>query len=75
MLALSVILAGKGVHALQEIDYVGRSAIQGLPSVQLIGFFPTWETLIAQVLVGVLAVALWVVVGRPAKATAQQGAA
>ncbi len=75
MLALAVILAGKGVHALQEIDYIGRSAIDGAPSFELLGFYPTWQTLLVQVVVAVLAVALWVISGRPARPTTQQGLA
>jgi len=48
---LAVILAGKGVHSFQE---TGHSTIHGLafvPRFELLGFFPTAETLLAQAIV------------------------
>src|SRR6185295_17808636 len=50
MCVLAVVLAGKGVAALQEAGVVGASVI-GIPSVPLLGVFPTLETLAAQVAV------------------------
>lgn len=48
--ALAVILAGKGIHSLQE---VGLVPVHGLPifRVEQLGLYPTWETTIAQVVV------------------------
>lgn len=47
---LAVILAGKGIHSLQE---VGLMPIHGIPSIRIeqMGIYPTLETTIAQVLV------------------------
>ena len=47
MCALAVVLAGKGVAALQEAGVVGASMIS-VPSVPVIGVFPTVQTLAAQ---------------------------
>lgn len=47
---LAVILAGKGIHSLQE---VGLVPVHGMPLFRLeqLGIYPTWETTIAQVIV------------------------
>ena len=49
--ALAVILAGKGVHSFQETGHAGIHGIPFLPRFELIGIFPTVETLMAQFLV------------------------
>lgn len=53
---LAVILTGKGVSALQEAGWVGVQPM-GLPTVELLGLHPTAETLSAQVLVLLMALA------------------
>ena len=60
--ALAVILAGKGIHSFQE---TGHSSIHGLaflPRFELIGFFPTIETLAAQAIV--LAIVVYIMTSR-----------
>jgi high-affinity iron transporter len=52
---LAVILAGKGVAGLQEAGWVGATPIAA-PRMDLLGMYPTAETLIAQVIVLVIAV-------------------
>lgn len=52
---LAVILVGKGVSALQEAGWVGVSPI-GFPRIELLGIYPTLQTVSSQALV--LAVAL-----------------
>ena len=55
---LAVILAGKGIHSFQE---TGHSSIHGvplLPRIELLGIFPTIETLAAQIIV--LAVVVYI---------------
>ena len=52
---LAVILIGKGVAALQEAGWVGVYPIWG-PRIEVLGILPTAETLLAQLLVLVLAV-------------------
>jgi high-affinity iron transporter len=45
---LSFVFAGRGVAALQQIGWLSTTLIPGLPVIDLIGFHPTVETLIAQ---------------------------
>lgn len=47
---LAVVLAGKGVAALQEGGVLGIDPVVGLPRVQALGLFPTVETVLAQVI-------------------------
>ena len=58
MSILAVILAGKGIHSLQETGY---STIHGAPvmRVELIGLFPTIETCAAQGLVIIVLIFVW----------------
>jgi len=49
--ALAVILAGKGIHSFQETGHIGSHGIPLLPRFELIGIFPTAETLLAQFVV------------------------
>ncbi len=45
---LAVALVGQGVHALQAGGYVGLSPVAAMPSVHVLGLFPTVQTLAAQ---------------------------
>ena len=58
MSVLAVILAGKGVHSLQE---TGWSSIHGFPvmRLELVGLFPTVETCAAQAVIIVVLVFIW----------------
>lgn len=53
---LAVVLIGKGVSALQEAGWIGVHPV-ALPTYELLGLYPTVETLSAQVLVAVIALA------------------
>lgn len=46
---LAIVLAGKGISALQEAGWVGVN-IAPLPHVDLLGIYPTWQTASAQAL-------------------------
>ena len=46
--ALAVILAGKGIHSFQETGFVSIHGYGSLPRVELLGVFPTLETMGAQ---------------------------
>ncbi len=48
---LAVILIGKGVHSLQETGIIPIHGIASLPHVELLGLFPTVETLASQLVV------------------------
>ena len=58
MAALAVVLAGKGFHSFQETGFVGIHGLAILPRVELLGIWPTAETLGAQV--GVLLLVIYV---------------
>ncbi len=66
--ALALVLAGKGVRSLQEAGVLAVRAFDG-PRIDLLGVFPTIETMFAQVVVAV-AIALVAVVGRRPRAGA-----
>lgn len=51
---LAVVLVGKGVAALQEAGWIAQSFIAG-PRIDWIGVYPTWQSLLAQLAVAVLA--------------------
>ncbi len=56
MAGLTVVLAGKGVGALQEAGIIGIAPIANGPRLSMLGIFPTWQSIIAQLLM-VLAIA------------------
>lgn len=51
---LAVVLIGKGTAALQEAGYLPIAAWSGFPRIELLGIFPTRETLLAQVAMAAL---------------------
>lgn len=55
---LSVVLAGKGVAALQEAGLIDVTQVSFVPQIELLGVFPTLQSLGAQVLV-LLVIAIW----------------
>jgi high-affinity iron transporter len=50
MAVLTVVLAGKGFSALQEAGIVGIAPVATIPRVEVVGLFPTVQTIAAQVL-------------------------
>ena len=56
---LAVVLIGKGIHSIQEAGTVSISTMPFNFRIPLIGFFPTWETFLSQLLVLALIVVLW----------------
>ncbi|PSR01479.1 MAG: hypothetical protein BRD50_08715 [Bacteroidetes bacterium SW_11_45_7] len=65
---LAVVLAGKGIHALQEGGIIPISSSLFSFRLSLIGFYPTLETIAAQSLVIALVIILWNWSNRSAKA-------
>lgn len=45
---MAFVFMGTGVRELQEANVVSITTIRGLPSIPALGFYPTWETLLAQ---------------------------
>ena len=56
---LSVVLVGKGFHALQEAGYLSISAAPVNLRIGLLGIYPTLETLIGQLGMVLLTIAAW----------------
>lgn len=69
MVALAIILTGKGLHAFQETGALSVTGIGHLFRVELLGFYPTAETALSQAGVLLLIVALWLVGKRPSLAS------
>lgn len=56
---LAVVLVGKGIHAFQESGYVGITNTPFNWRVDLIGLYPTWQSIASQLSVVVLVFILW----------------
>ena len=56
---LSVILAGKGIHAIQETGWISVSPSSIYLRADLFGFYPTWETQVAQLIVLLATFVAW----------------
>ncbi|MCC5943701.1 MAG: FTR1 family protein, partial [Bernardetiaceae bacterium] len=62
---LAIILVGKGIHSLQEADWVSVTGLPVLLRFEWIGLYPTYETFMAQVLTLILIVVLWRIANKP----------
>ena len=47
---MAFVFMGKGVRELQEGNAVPITLIPGFPHVEALGFYPTWQTVLAQLL-------------------------
>lgn len=61
---LAVVLAGKGVAGLQEAGLLDIQPLAALPRIEVLGVFPTWEGLMAQVLTIIVIVVGFTLNGR-----------
>lgn len=68
--ALAVVLAGKGIAALQEAGVLAVRPLPAIPRIEALGVFPTWEGLMAQGLTLLAIIAGFGLVGRQARARA-----
>ncbi|TCZ55765.1 cytochrome c/FTR1 family iron permease [Roseicella aquatilis] len=60
VMVLSIVLAGKGIAALQEAGMLDVQPIVGLPRLAILGIYPTAEGVTAQILtLAVIAVGFW----------------
>jgi high-affinity iron transporter len=57
MFILCIVFIGAGIKELQEGNVIGVTQIAGFPSVDLLGIYPTFETLIPQIILLVISVA------------------
>jgi len=69
MALLAVILTGKGLHALQETGALSVTTSLAALRFETLGLFPTYETLVPQVLVLALIIGLWSFGRRPSRGT------
>jgi len=56
---MAIILAGEGIHALQESGYSTVTSMPLNARFGMLGIYPTWETVAGQLLTLALAVILW----------------
>ena len=56
---LAIMLAGKGVHALQEAGVVSISMLPVDIRLSFLGIYPSWETILSQVFILILVLILW----------------
>jgi high-affinity iron transporter len=61
LFAMSIAFVGSGVKELQEGNVIGVSSIPGMFSVDILGIYPTWETLIPQFVLLVITVATFII--------------
>jgi high-affinity iron transporter len=47
---MALVFMGKGIRELQEGGALPTNAIRGFPTIDALGLYPTWETLLAQLL-------------------------
>jgi len=67
---LAVVLVGKGMAALQEAGWVAQGLITA-PRIDWLGVYPSWQSLLAQLTVAVIAVVGFVVNMRSSRALAR----
>lgn len=53
MAVLTVVLAGKGVAGLQEAGIIDIAPLSTVPRLSMLGLFPTWQSVLAQLLMAV----------------------
>jgi high-affinity iron transporter len=67
LFVMSITFVGNGIKELQEGNVIGVSSIPGLGSVDILGIYPTWETLIPQAALLVITAATFVIQLRRSK--------
>lgn len=67
MLVLATILAGKGIHSLQEAGVFGVGAFPLRLRYELLGLYPTIQTISAQIITAFVVLALWAYGKRPSQ--------
>ncbi|MDR2110835.1 MAG: FTR1 family iron permease, partial [Spirochaetaceae bacterium] len=67
LFVMSVTFVGNGIKELQEGNLIGVNSIPGFGSVDILGIYPTWETLIPQIVLLVITAATFVIQLRRAR--------
>jgi high-affinity iron transporter len=52
---MAIVFVGNGIASLQEASVVPTTFVNHLPTIKILGFFPTWEGLLAQSALAVIA--------------------
>ena len=47
---MAFVFAGKAIHELQEGGVIPFNVLRGFPTIEGLGFYPTWQTVLAQVI-------------------------
>lgn len=71
--ALAFKILGVSLHALQLTNVISTNLIKNFPVIDLIGFFPTWETLLPQLLLLAMIISMIVIVEGKQKKTVISG--
>ena len=58
MFLLAVAFTGSGIEELQEGEVISMTRIEGFPTIDVLGIYPTYETLIPQVILILIAVVM-----------------
>lgn len=66
MALLAVVLVGKGVHALQEAGKIGVHSTPFNLRIDLLGIYPTWQSIASQLAIVILLFVLWNIGNKPA---------
>ncbi|MDR2070970.1 MAG: FTR1 family iron permease [Treponema sp.] len=61
LFVMSITFVGNGVKELQEGNVIGVTPVSGVPSVDILGIYPTLETLIPQIVLLVITVVTFIV--------------
>lgn len=67
---LAVVLVGKGIAALQEAGWIGQ-ALVAVPRIDWLGIYPSWQSLLAQIVVAVIAIGGFYLNARSSRALAR----
>ena len=67
---LAVVLVGKGIAALQEAGWIGQ-AVVAVPRIDWLGIYPSWQSLLAQIVVAVIAIGGFYLNARSSRALAR----
>lgn len=71
MLFLATILAGKGLHSIQETGLLGVTSLPIAIRFELAGIYPTLQTTLAQIVVAFLVIFLWLYGRKPSGTSAK----
>jgi high-affinity iron transporter len=61
LFAMSITFVGNGVKELQEGNVIGVSPISGVPSIDILGIYPTFETLLPQIVLLAITVVTFII--------------